>query len=191
MKQQGMIYWGVALIGLGALFLIGTIFQISVFRFLWPLSFIVVGVWLLLPKEHHDVDTAVNGFINDINRTGEWAVTDASFSAFIGDVKLDMTQALIPKGETKLYVSGFIGDVKLRVPEDVAVKVTTSSFIGDTKVLGESRSGFLAPLEVESAGYKMAERRIHIEASHFISDIKVWAGESTVTKVVNKVKAAL
>jgi len=191
MKQTGMVYWGLALIGLGAIFLAGTFLQISVFRFLWPLSFIVVGIWLLLPKEQHDVETAVNGFINDINRNGEWTVSDTSFSAFISDIKLDMTQALIPKGETKLYVSGFIGDIKLRVPEDVAVKVTTSSFIGDIKVLGESRSGFLAPFEVGSTNYKMAERQIHIEASHFISDIKVWAGESTMTKVVNKVKAAL
>jgi predicted membrane protein len=73
----------------------------------------------------------------------------------------------------------------------VAVQVTTSSFIADMKVLGEKQAGFFAPITLQSADYKAAERRIRIETSHFISDVKVWSGDSTYTKVVNKIKASL
>lgn len=191
MKQSGMVYWGAALIGLGGLFLAGTLLGISVFKFLWPLALIVLGVWLLLPKDQPEVETAVNGFISEVKRSGEWVVTNTSYSSFISDIKLDMTQALLPKGETVLYFSGFIGDIKLRIPEDVAVQVTTSSFIADMKVLGEKQAGFFSPVTLQTADYKAAERRIRIETSHFISDIKVWSGDTTMTKVVKKVKASL
>lgn len=191
MKQSGMVFWGAALIGLGCLFLAGTLFNISVFRLLWPLGLIVLGVWLLLPKHRYEAETAVNGFISEIKRSGEWDVTDTSISSFISDVKLDLTLANLPKGETVFYFNGFIGDISIRIPEDMGVQVTTSAFICDTKVLGEKQAGFLSPVTLQTADYKLAERCLRIEASHFISDVKVWSGETAFTKVVNRIKASI
>lgn len=183
MNRSG-IFWGVAIIIVGVVLLAGGVFDVSLARYLWPLAFIGLGLWLLLGQRRQlEMEPAVDGFISEVKRDGRWEVIPASYRAFISDMKLDMTQAEIPDGETVLYFSGFIGDIKLRVPDDVGVKISVSAFIGETKVLGETRSGFLSPLTLQTADYKLAARRLHIQTNYFISDVKVWAGENNVVEV--------
>lgn len=67
-----------------------------------------------------------------------------NISSFIGDTVIDLTKAQIPYGETKIVISHFIGDVKIFVPEDMdlGISLTSSSFLGDMKLLGTKRGGF-------------------------------------------------
>lgn len=41
------LFWGVVLVLLGAILLIGNVLQINVWDYLWPLIFIFLGVWIL------------------------------------------------------------------------------------------------------------------------------------------------
>lgn len=121
---------------------------------------------------------AVNksSFIGDVHMGKDYfQLKPTNISQFIGDTVLDLTKAQIPYGETKVNISAFIGDVKVFVPNDsdVGIHVTTNSFIGDMKVLEESRSGFMSNAGLESPHYREAGKKIRITVSVFIGDVKV------------------
>ena len=98
-----------------------------------------------------------------------------NISHFIGDTTIDLTKAQVPYGETKINVSSFIGDVKVYVPRDVdlGIRVTSSSFLGDVRLLDQKESGFMRSVEVESPYYRESDRKVRIIVSTFIGDVKV------------------
>jgi len=177
MKISGPTGFGLLLITCGLLFLIGNVFGLALGKLFWPALFILLGIWLLRPPQHEGVERSSNGFIQDLKRNGDWVVENESFHVFIGDLKLDLTEAVLPPGETTLYFSGFIADIKIRIPEEIGVKLSSSAFINEVNVLGQKRGGVFAPAEMQTTEYKAAEKRLHIVASHFISDVKVTVGD--------------
>lgn len=115
-------------------------------------------------------------FIGDIHMGKEhFQLKNTNISQFIGDTVLDLTNAQIPYGETKINLSAFIGDLKVYIPDDMdlGISVNSSSFIGDMDVLNESRSGFMSSLQYMTPYYKEAGKKIRINISAFIGDIKV------------------
>ena len=117
-----------------------------------------------------------SSFIGDVHIGKEYyTLKPTNISQFIGDTVLDLTKAQIPYGETRINISAFIGDIKVFVPNDVdvAVRVTTSSFIGDMSVLGETRSGFMSSAGLTSPDYREAGKKILLTVSVFIGDVKV------------------
>lgn len=115
-------------------------------------------------------------FIGDFHLGQDyWELRPMNISQFIGDTTIDLTKAQVPYGETKINISSFIGDVKVYVPRDVdlGIRVSTSSFIGDVHLLKQKESGFMRSVEVESPYYQESSRRVRIEVSTFIGDVKV------------------
>ena len=104
-----------------------------------------------------------------------WELRPMNISHFIGDTVLDLTRANIPYGETRINISAFIGDVKVFVPNDVQLEVSVraSSFLGDIQVFERREGGFLRHMKAESPQYYEAEKRVLINASMFIGDVRV------------------
>lgn len=174
MRNQGQLILGVLVITIGAVFLIGNILDVNVWTFCWPVGLIGLGVWLLVRPRMVGSDTAVRQkLIGDVRIRGDWQVADEEFWVGIGDVRLDMTDAEIPLGETRIRTFGFVGDITLRVPQDVGVSVSTSAFISEVKGLGKKRESFLTPIKAESDNYKTAERKINVDAAFFVGDVKI------------------
>ncbi|MBC8447263.1 MAG: cell wall-active antibiotics response protein, partial [Chloroflexi bacterium] len=107
-----------------------------------------------------------------IRRSGAWQVADEEIWLFIGDVRLDMTQAEIPPGEAHIRVFAFISNVRLLVPQGVGVSASSMGFINDTRVLGKKKGGFVIPSHVTSDDYESAERKVHVETISFIADVR-------------------
>ncbi len=174
MRNTGLLFFGGLLIIVGLAYIAGQVFQINIWGILWPLLLILLGVWLLLRplmlRSGSNVDVF---FIGDIRRSGTWQVHNEEYWRFIGDVKLNLTQADIPLGETVYRTNGFVNDVKAIVPPDVGVAISSTAFITSTKAFGRKQESFVTPLEITSENYASAERKIRLEVTGFISDIKV------------------
>jgi lia operon protein LiaF len=133
---------------------------------------------------HHGQHTASNshdninrsGFIGDV-RIGDqyFELKPANISHFIGDTVIDLTKAQIPYGETKINVSAFIGDVKVFVPADadLGISVSSSSLIGDMKVLQEKSGGFMSSITSMTPNFNETSKRIKLNVSVLIGDIRV------------------
>ncbi|WP_379133074.1 cell wall-active antibiotics response protein LiaF [Paenibacillus sp. sgz500958] len=127
-------------------------------------------------SDGHRDSTNRSAFIGDIHMGREhFQLKHTNLSQFIGDTVLDLTNAQIPYGETKINISAFIGDIKVYVPNDMdlGISVNSSSFIGDMEILDQSRSGFMSSVQCKTPYYKEAGKKVRINVSAFIGDIKV------------------
>ena len=176
MRNQGQVVLAVVVILVGVVLLIGNLLDVDVWALCWPMALILLGVWVLLRPRMIGTDTvARQKLLGNIRRRGQWQVVEEEFWIGIGDVSLDMTDAEIPLGETQLRVWNFVGDVRLTVPQEVGVSVSCSAFIADVRVLGRKRDSFLAPVRISSENYETAERKIRLETTSFIADVRVWS----------------
>ena len=175
MQNRSVIIFGGILIFIGLISLIGAIFNIQFGMIFWPLVLILIGVWIIVRPRLLPKDTAFKlRLLGDIRRRGEWSLHDEEIWSFIGDIRLDMSEATVPAGEVRIRVISFIGDVNLIVPEGVGIAVSQMSFITDTRAFDQvRRSGLLLPVDWASEGYSSAEKRIHLEMVSFIGKLRV------------------
>jgi len=173
MRIPGQVIFGILIILIGLMFLLGNFFDVDVGALCFPTALILIGVWLLIRPRLVGPDTALRMRIfGPIRRSGAWRVGDEEIWLLIGDVYLDMTQAEIPPGETHVRVFAFISNVRLLVPQDVGVSASSMAFITDTRVFGQKRGGFVIPSHVTSEGYENAGRKVQVETISFIADVR-------------------
>lgn len=80
MANRGQIIIGAALVALGIIFLLGTVFQIDLWPFCWSAGLILLGVWLVLrPKFAAPGSGTEVSLIGDLKRRGSWNVRDEEF----------------------------------------------------------------------------------------------------------------
>jgi predicted membrane protein len=173
-RHQGRIFVGILVIVFGLMLLLGNLFHVDMGQFCWPVGLILLGIWLLLRPALAGQKTALRySLFGPVRREGTWQVSEQEIWLFLGDIRLDFTQAEIPPGETEIRIFTFIGDVKVLVPEGLGVSVSSTAFISSAKVLDRKRDSFVAPVEVTTEGYETAERKVRLETLCFISDVKV------------------
>jgi lia operon protein LiaF len=176
MKNRGELYLGGALVLVGLLLTLGSVLRVSVAVFVWPLAFILLGVWFIVrPRSAPGGRAVTMKILGDVKRRGQWAVADEEIWLLIGDIDLDLSQAQVPPGETRLSAYGFVGDVELTVPEDVGLRIRSTAFVSDSKVLGGKEESFIAPYRYITPGYDTMPRRLSLDTVHFVCDLRVRA----------------
>ena len=173
MRNQSQLLFGALLILLGLLFLIGTVFNINVWAFCWPIGLIVLGVWILL-RPQLSPDTQVHMTpLGSVRRDGAWRVASEEHWIIVGDASFDLTRADIPAGESTLRLFGFVNDVTLIVPQGIGISVTSTAFVTDSNILGQKEETFVMPYAFTSDDYASSERKVRLEATYFVASIKV------------------
>lgn len=174
MRDKGSVLAGTVLIGLGVLFLLSIWLRINLWGFFWPGLLIVLGVMILVRSRNVPAGTRSDFvLLADIEREGEWAVTNEETWIGVGDVDLDFTRANVPAGETTIGVRGFVGDVEVTVPQNVGLSINASGFVATIKRGGSEQTVFLGPHRYQTDGYDTAERKIKLETSFFVHDLKL------------------
>jgi predicted membrane protein len=171
-RSQALIGGFVVVLGIGLL--LANLLQVSLWTFCFPLGLIAIGVLLLVRPKVFDTSQASSWYLfGDVKRGSGWAPTDEEFWLFFGDTKLDLTQAQLPPGETKIRINGLIGDVDVIAPIDVGVAVSASGVFVDLRTPTDKADKFLSPAESVSPNYATAERKLHLSTTFVIGDIDV------------------
>lgn len=174
MRNQGQVFVGGLLVFFGLLFLLGTLFNVNVWAFCWPIGLILLGVWILFRPRMIGPGAQVHVVpLGSIRRDGAWRVANEEFWNLVGDTSIDLTMADIPIGETTLRLFGFVNDVTLIVPQGVGFTVTSTAFVTDLKILGEKHESFVMPYTFTSDNWATAERKVRLEAMYFVASLKV------------------
>ncbi|MBG9769653.1 LiaRS two-component regulatory system accessory protein LiaF [Bacillus vallismortis] len=100
-------------------------------------------------------------------------LNDLNISGFIGDIKIDLSKAMIPEGESTIVISGVIGNVDVYVPSDLEVAVSSAVFIGDINLIGLKKSGLSTKVYAVSPDFSESKRRVKVSVSLFIGDVDV------------------
>lgn len=174
MRNRWQVYIGILITAIGLLSLIGVLFDVDVGAMCWPVVLIALGVWLLVRPRLVGPGTAVQfRLLGDVRRYGDWPVSDEEIWLGVGDVRLDMTGATIPVGETRIRIFSFVGDVRLVVPEGVGISVSSLAFLTDSRMLGQERDTFFGSFHLSSDDYAVVERRVQLEMNAFVANIRV------------------
>lgn len=174
MQSRGQLLIGFFLILFGGFALLGAVTNIDIGDLFWPSMLIVLGVWFLVrPRIVKDGSEAHIQLLGDVLRSGKWDVISQEFWIGIADIDLDLTQAEIPAGVTTFRIVGFIGDIDLTVPKDIGVAVEAMGMVSTIRFLDRKGDYFLTPVHLTSDGYEAAERKVVLETTAFIGDLKV------------------
>lgn len=173
--KRGQIIIGLVFIAIGFILLLGRILGVDLWRIIWPLLLISLGVWLLFrPRFVGPGKGAHFNLLGEVKRRGNWKVQDEEIWNVVGDVELDMTQADIPLGNTTIHIYGFVGDVKIYFPRDTGVSLHANAFVGDAHIFGNKQTGFLTPIEYQDDQYASTERNVLIETSYFVHSLNLY-----------------
>lgn len=174
MRNQSQFYLGIVVILLGIGLLLANIFNIDIGLFCWPLFFILLGIFLIVRPRMVDRHTTITQkFLGEVERRGAWSVVDEEFWDFVAEVDLDMTEAIIPAGETRIRVWGFVSDINLTVPKHVGVTIVSTALVSEVAAWGHKEEAFLTAVRQQSDNYKLAEQKIRLESSCLVGDITV------------------
>ncbi|MED0674053.1 cell wall-active antibiotics response protein LiaF [Aneurinibacillus thermoaerophilus] len=115
-----------------------------------------------------------HSLIGNLFLTGSrWQLQDMNIWHGIGDVKIDLSRAYIPDGETVIIINGWIGDIDIYVPYDLAVSLTASVNFGDIDVFGNKQGGINRSMTLSTSGYLNSDKRVRLVVSLLIGDIDV------------------
>jgi Cell wall-active antibiotics response LiaF, C-terminal len=174
MRYERQIIFGGIIIAIGLIWLIGNLLGIDLWSLICPLAIILAGVLLLFrPRIERMGGPATIRLLEKIDRRGAWPVRDEEIWKFVGDIHLDMTQADIPAGETRIRITGFVCNVDVLVPENVGVALDSAAFITSSRIMGRKKDYFLGSLQQRSEIYSTAGQKIHLETLFFVTDLRV------------------
>ncbi len=165
---------GIAVIVIGLLSLLSVLTGFNVWSLICPAALILIGVALIVRTRRVDPETDFSvKVIGDIRRREGEMLKPQEIWVGIADVDFFPAAADIPTGETRLRLIGFVGDIDLRIPEGVGLSVASLAFVTDSRILGERTNTFVTPFEYTSPGYAESERKIRLETTFFVADLKV------------------
>ena len=175
MQNRNQMVIGSFLILLGGAWFVASLLRISFWAICFPVGLILLGVLFLFARPPLFGPSSEGGahFVGDIVRSGEWSVKNEEFWLFVGDVRLDMTRAQFPSGETTLYLNAFVADIDVSVPSDVAVSLSTTSFVAEAELNGQHVERFLSGVQMSTPDYATAERKLRLVTTCFVGDVNV------------------
>ena len=102
----------------------------------------------------------------------EW--DDVNIMTGVGDTVIDLSNTVLPNGETVIFIRNIVGNIKIFIPYDTEVSLRHSALAGSAQVLDYQKNrSFNQMLAVKTPGYDQAEQRIKILTSMMIGDIEV------------------
>ncbi len=105
----------------------------------------------------------------------EW--DDINIQCGVGDTVVDLTNTVLPKGESVIFIRNFIGNVQVVVPYDLELSIIHSSLVGTTNIFShKSESMFNQTTIYRSGNYLEVNRKIKIVTALFIGDLEVRRG---------------
>lgn len=174
MRNRSLVVVGAAIVVFGLVLLLGALFHVDVGELCLPVLLILIGVYVLARPSLVGPNTPWHGSIfGPVRRGADWQGKDEEIWLFIGDVRLDLSEAQIPAGETQLRIVSFIGDVRLQVPSGVGVSIASTALISTIRAFGRKDESFVVPSHLASDGYDASERKIRLELFAFISEARV------------------
>lgn len=102
----------------------------------------------------------------------EWE--DINIQSGIGDIIVDLSNTVLPKGESVIAIRNIVGTVKVFVPYELEVKVVHSVIAGSVSILhNDERRLFNQSVQYHTSQYEESEHKIKIITSTIVGNIEV------------------
>ncbi|WLR42459.1 cell wall-active antibiotics response protein LiaF [Bacillus carboniphilus] len=102
----------------------------------------------------------------------EW--TDVNIQAGIGDTEINVSNTVLPRGESIIFIRNIIGNIKIYVPYDVEVHINSSIVFGGLSIFEEQAQQLMNETIIYATeDYADATRKLKIVTSIIIGDVEV------------------
>ena len=102
----------------------------------------------------------------------EW--NDVNIINGIGDIVIDLSNTVLPKGEAVIFIRNMVGSIKIFVPYDVEINLCHTSLAGAAEVLDyRQERSFNQRLDIQTPSYNAADEKVRIFTSNLVGDIEV------------------
>lgn len=102
----------------------------------------------------------------------EW--NDINITSGIGDTIIDLSNTVLPQGESVIVIRHFIGKVQILVPYDVEVSILHSVVAGRASIFQhDEKKPFNQTLSFHTPDYEFAQQKIKIVTSIISGDLEV------------------
>ncbi len=135
----------------------------------------------------------ITAFMSETKKTRNgWTLgPDTHVRATMGSIKLDLRRAQLP-AEARLTVSATMSEVTIYIPDDVAVSVRSTVWLGEVRALGESIAGFVASGDEEHIPTHTTPRaRLIIEVSTLMGSVNVALVNASATAIADLARDTL
>ena len=174
MRNKGQLILGAAVVTFGLILLLFNLLNISIWRFVWPILLIAVGVLVILRQQRDKGDIITQfGFVRDIKCRNSWNVNNSEYWHFVADVDIDFSQATFDEGKYHWQLYGFVHEIRLRIPDDVGVMLTTNAILTEKKINGTSESSILVPMNWRSKNFETSIKKFQLTAIGFVIDVRI------------------
>jgi lia operon protein LiaF len=102
----------------------------------------------------------------------EW--NDINIVSGIGDTIIDLSNTVLPQGESVIVIRHFIGKVQIMIPYEVEVSILHSAIAGRAIIFHhEEKKPFNQTLSFHTPDYEFAQQKIKIVTSIISGDLEV------------------
>lgn len=135
-RTNSSVISGLIFIAVGIMFLLHTLFEMNVMKFMFPFIFIVVGLSIIFSKraeKRQDISKRRETFAlfaetNAVNNANPF--TDSSVGAIFGSAKIDLREATFADASAEIETTAIFGNVTIMVPSHVRVEFTGVPILG-------------------------------------------------------------
>lgn len=174
MKKNIPFLLGLFLIFIGVAAILNQITGFNLWSYLFPVLLILFGLFMILkPKLNSRSGEPTILLIGEINRSGDWNLHSEEVWMFVGDIKLDFRNAIIPDGVTELHIFGFVQDIRIFKPSTAALAYKSNAFISDNRIENQKEERFLNSFEFIDQNYEASPKKIKIITWGFVHEVRI------------------
>ncbi|WP_019413230.1 cell wall-active antibiotics response protein LiaF [Paenisporosarcina sp. TG20] len=178
---SGIVFLGISLISMWSLRLLIVVTIVYILFRLWKGDETQQVIEPFLPDEIETPNTIIQNKLFSTQSTPfqayEWQ--DIHVQGFYGNINIDATQTVLPKGTSLISVRQGIGKIQIAVPYEIPVRIHYTTFFGDAKLFSPSKKRLWNQSIVLQNGYTEAHGSA---SSELIIAVSTWLGDVEVIR---------
>jgi lia operon protein LiaF len=105
---------------------------------------------------------------------GVYAWDDVNIQTGFGDIVIDLSYTMLPKGEAVILIRNIIGNIHILIPYETEVSIHHSGVVGSAKVFGSEKDKlFNQVFHLKTAGYETSETKVKIVTTLVVGNLEV------------------
>ena len=137
---------------------------------------ISLGLFYKKSKDLHPHGDYVHkqGFISSLRYDREpWVLRSMSVWNFIGEMRFDMSLAMMEGKEATLVLQGCIGNLDIVVPDEMGLYVEGTVYVGQLGIAGTKREGVVNRLTWQSPNFATADTKVKLIITYYVGDVNI------------------
>jgi len=172
--KKWQIILGILLVTLGLFSLIEELVGLNLWRFVFPLILVGLGLMLILrPRKAKQGVHVQMPILGDSRKTGNWEVTQHEIWLIVGNTLLDFSTAIFPQGEGTIRIIGFVNEVKIILPAHIGLQINANAFVSELKLPEGKQERIMSGLNYQSPNFAGKDNRVILQTFGFVSEITV------------------